>query len=340
VNNKPPKDYTGKAPIYQQWMEKEFAFDTMHLHWQARLLYKDLLQKAWHLSTRPDVPSDDNQLQNILGVPPEVWEQHRDAVRAMFTRDAETGLLAQKRLREDWKTITNYRQKQKELAERRWNTNADTEAQTQQSQGTCQGTSEGIAEPMPAKQSEAKRSKEREKEDSDPNPSLAQPSPSAPVNGKDSEQEDISRVQAACFELTGKTPTPASVEKLLAKFPAKEIISEFKWYFKGLAMRDKDYAEKTYFADGGAFGVVLSARQKDWEEDIGYWAASVSEELIAEDPTYYTIERYLKDNPPPTGMSNHAADVIKKATEQCKKSLNKFYDEYPQYRPSAVEVSR
>lgn len=27
-----PKDFTGKAPIYQCWDAKAFAFDTMHIH--------------------------------------------------------------------------------------------------------------------------------------------------------------------------------------------------------------------------------------------------------------------------------------------------------------------
>src|ERR1700733_10484340 len=106
------KDYAGKAPVYQEWCEKEFAFDTMHMHWIAKLLYKDLLQKASHLSTRPDIPADDTALQSILGVPADVWETHRAAVRAMFTFDADKGVLWQKRLRADWKELSLYREHQ------------------------------------------------------------------------------------------------------------------------------------------------------------------------------------------------------------------------------------
>jgi uncharacterized protein YdaU (DUF1376 family) len=109
-----PKDYTGKAPIYQQWCEKEFAFDTMHMHWIARLLFKDLLQKAWHLTTRPDLPADDTELQQILGVPPEVWAEHRAAVRAMFTIYVDKNILWHKRLRAEWATLEDKRRKRSE----------------------------------------------------------------------------------------------------------------------------------------------------------------------------------------------------------------------------------
>jgi uncharacterized protein YdaU (DUF1376 family) len=151
------KDYTGKAPLYQQWAEKEFIFDTTHLHWQARLLYRALLQAAWHLSSRPDIPSDDAQLSNILGVPAAVWDEHKGAVRAMFHVDEQTGLFWQKRLREDWTVIVNYRAKQKELAERRWKTEPEPTDKAEQSEGISQGNAKAYASVMPAKQREEKQ---------------------------------------------------------------------------------------------------------------------------------------------------------------------------------------
>jgi uncharacterized protein YdaU (DUF1376 family) len=146
VSNKPPKDYTGTAPIYHQWGDKEFMYDTRHMHWQARMMYRELLQAAWHLSTRPDLPDDESVLQNILGVPKEVWEQRRTAVLAMLTHDPATGVLWQKRLRRDWKAVTDYRQKQKDLANRRWSKDAKampTHIPTE---------SQEDAKPIPAKQ--------------------------------------------------------------------------------------------------------------------------------------------------------------------------------------------
>jgi uncharacterized protein YdaU (DUF1376 family) len=107
-------DYTGKAPIFQKWDDKAFAYDTMNLHWQARLFYRALLQVSWHLTTRPDLPDDDAQLQHILNAPSDIWDAHKAAVRGMFTRDAETGVLWQKRLRADWAVLVAYREKQRE----------------------------------------------------------------------------------------------------------------------------------------------------------------------------------------------------------------------------------
>jgi hypothetical protein len=117
-----PKDYSGKAPFYQKWDEKAFSFDTMHLHWQARDLYRHLLQAAWHLPTRPDLPDDDDQLCSILGVPKEVWDTHRAAVRAMLTPEEVNGVrvLLQKRLRLDWGELEEHRQQQTDKANARW----------------------------------------------------------------------------------------------------------------------------------------------------------------------------------------------------------------------------
>jgi uncharacterized protein YdaU (DUF1376 family) len=109
------RDYIGKAPAYQCWDEKAFSFDTLHLHWQAKLLYRALLQAAWHLSTRPDLPANDAQLQNILGVPAEVWTEHKTAVRAMFILDAATNVLWQKRLRADWVRFEGIRKTRSEI---------------------------------------------------------------------------------------------------------------------------------------------------------------------------------------------------------------------------------
>ena len=111
-------DYTGKAPIYQKWDEKAFQFDTQHMHWMARNFYRVLLQNAFHLHTRPDLPDDDEQLCRIAcGGDKKVWAKHGPAVRAMFTRDPDRKILWQKRLRQDWHILAAYRQKQKEHAE-------------------------------------------------------------------------------------------------------------------------------------------------------------------------------------------------------------------------------
>jgi hypothetical protein len=74
--------------LFQKWAERDFRADTTHLHWQARLFYRSLLQAAFFVSTRPDLPDDNDELRRILGgVPDDVWVEHQDEVRKMFQRE-------------------------------------------------------------------------------------------------------------------------------------------------------------------------------------------------------------------------------------------------------------
>jgi hypothetical protein len=265
-------DYTGKAPFYQKWDEKAFQFDTMHLHWQARLLYRALLQSAWHLSTRPDLPADDNQLQNILSVPSDIWTQHSKAVRSMFHIDNEIGVLWQKRLRADWKTLTDYRAKQKELANRRYNkTNAgDAQNLEEKSREEYSSSYQLAAAKAPAKASLSRLSSD-ESPSSDhfglslPYSSGSQPDPASTsvcpeTSDEAGKKPDVDYLVSVCHELEWQLPKRSDVQSLLNEHTVSEIAAAMREYAEGC--HGDDHAERLFFAEGGGTGVVLARRRR------------------------------------------------------------------------------
>ncbi len=331
------KDYTGKAPLYQQWSDKEFMYDTRHMNWLAREMYRCLLQSAWHLSTRPDLPDDDNQLQNIIGCPKDVWDEHRDAVRAMLIGETVNGVnvLWQKRLRADWQTIEDYRTTQSDLANRRWNKNKKLNGNAKaDAKGHADVDAKADAKAMPAKQRKEKKSKEKKRKaekrevsfaaaDASGNVGIQNPIPShlsaLPAGlstEKDGGQENITLIQAKVFQLVGKTPKAEHVEALLRSYRPLVILEAFKDYVKNLSDDDKAWAEKVFFADGGAAGVILSIRQKNWLESVQYLGESAEQE---------SVDEWLADNPPPVGISNWTAEC---SITEAKKNRAKVDDEY------------
>ena len=52
-------------PDYQFWHERDFMNDelvTLGMDWMQRHFYRTLCQKAFHCSTRPNLPTSDDQL--------------------------------------------------------------------------------------------------------------------------------------------------------------------------------------------------------------------------------------------------------------------------------------
>jgi uncharacterized protein YdaU (DUF1376 family) len=249
-------NYLGKAPLHQKWSERDFLADTTHMSWLARMFYARLLQSAPHFTTRPDLPDDDDQLRKILGgVPKDVWNEHRDVVRAMFTADTVNGInvLWQKRLREDWQGVEAYRKQQSDLAKRKW-AKRDAEAMPRQSEGTlspCLGT----AMVMP-RQSEGNANLcQVEEEGEGIGISLVNSIEPAKSNG-----QDIERLSGLCYTLTRKTPNPVDVRKLLDDYRVAELESALREYVDGIEDRELPYVELSFFAQGGAVGVIHARR--------------------------------------------------------------------------------
>jgi uncharacterized protein YdaU (DUF1376 family) len=270
-----PKDFTGKAPIYQQWGEKDFAFDTMQMHWLGRLLYKDLLTKAWYLSTRPDLPADDIQLQNILGVTPEVWQEHKDAVRAMFTLDVAAGVLWQKRLRNDWRDLYIYRQEQKKRADKGWAARKALQIKDEDAKALPR-QSDGYA--SKAEQSRVKdinQVQNTQDDDVAPDASLgvatlpgeSTPTPAPPSAPADKESQCV-ELTAFVFSKTGfQPPSQKMVRDLLDRYSLaalKNGLMEAVW---GKNKSDVLGTVKLFF-QGGAPGIILRVEQKEFLENL------------------------------------------------------------------------
>src|SRR5215204_7308510 len=79
--------------------EKFFA-DTLHLPWDARAVYLELLAIAWNGGG--SLPNDGDQLRLMVGCYSKAWSRIWREV-APFWATGEDGRLHQKRLDKEWK---------------------------------------------------------------------------------------------------------------------------------------------------------------------------------------------------------------------------------------------
>jgi hypothetical protein len=96
--------------LYQPWREEAFRADeyVQALTPVEKWMLRALLQAAFVCSQRPYLPDDDGRLWILAGCESrEQWDQHKAAVRSMFTPVERNGerLLSQKKLIEDWDRI-------------------------------------------------------------------------------------------------------------------------------------------------------------------------------------------------------------------------------------------
>jgi hypothetical protein len=318
-----PKDYIGKSPIFQKWDEKSFSFDTAHMPWLARLLYKALVNKAFHVSTRPDLPSDDTQLTNILGVPPEVWAEHRTAVLAMFTRDAETGLLWQKRLRNDWQDLYIYRLQQKKRVESRW---AAAKALKTQQIDTVVLPAHYHGNTSRAEQSNNEVPKITHEDDAAPSATLRVVTPQVGTTANPAPQAAPADKKKLCDELAAyvfsmteyQPPTPKSVRELIDRYPIGIIKSAFETVIEG---KDKSKLCSTVklFFQGGAAGIILAGEQTLWKNNLE-WVSNQTKNWQNEEDEVETVDQYAAANPVPAGI-DYSFSLIKKAREHQQKLL-------------------
>jgi uncharacterized protein YdaU (DUF1376 family) len=98
-------------PKYQAWREKDFSSDiaVMRMTPHQRLMYRSLCQRAFYCSTRPDLPTDDQELCDLADADDvEHWLANKKAVMRKFILDGE--VWYSKRLRSDWDDITGVRE--------------------------------------------------------------------------------------------------------------------------------------------------------------------------------------------------------------------------------------
>lgn len=279
------RDHQGRTPIFFKWSEQAFITDTRCMHWQASLLYRALLQSAWCLSTRPDVPDDDAAIARILSVPEAVWLEHAADVRKMFSPLTVDGvrLLRQGRLHREWCVIEAHRAKQTELANRRWN-------KTRSENGSASASNDGEAdeevEVDGIRKAYAKAYAKAHAKASSSSPSLISsnlshsssgkmpdarpaggvsfPAADADVDrtatpaAKSDDSTDVQRISSLCVQAWDKLPNPVDVRALLAMYPAEVIEQALAHYDYRLESRDRPFAEKAFFADRGCVAVVTA----------------------------------------------------------------------------------
>lgn len=145
--------------------------------------------------------------------------------------------------------------------------------------------------------------------------------------------EDIAAVQADCFNVCGKTPKPEHVRALLKLVKAKDLNFYFRRYVKGLKNPEKDlpYAEKTFYADGGGRGVILSAFQAQWKIELEEW--SKLSDTPEEEDIIETVEDWVIRNPIPSGIDqwgkDGSAELIKAAKSKRAQAVSKWEAAHP-----------
>ena len=104
-------------PPYQFWHEQDFASDEQvayGMDWLQRHLYRTLLQKAYHCSTRPYLPTSDDQLWLLADAgTKDRWMENKSAIMGKFQLvdiDGEER-WAHKRLLRDWALLTEHHEK-------------------------------------------------------------------------------------------------------------------------------------------------------------------------------------------------------------------------------------
>jgi uncharacterized protein YdaU (DUF1376 family) len=106
------------VPPYQFWCEREFWGDvhvSRGMSWMQRHLYRALLQAAFYSSTRPYLPTSDDDLWILADAGTKKhWLENKNAIMLKFQLIKVKGveLWSHKRIMRDWIKLLEYSQKQ------------------------------------------------------------------------------------------------------------------------------------------------------------------------------------------------------------------------------------
>jgi uncharacterized protein YdaU (DUF1376 family) len=322
-------DYQGKAPLFQKWDEMAFLRDTLHMRWLARLIYKDLLTKAWYGSERPDLPSDDAQLSAILGVPPETWAMHRDAVRAMFQVDPGTGHLFQNRLRRDWENVSLYRASQQKNIKKRWASRQSNETKevdttvlppnyqgnTRRGDGNNSERTDDVAPSAPLGLAQG----------SEPSASLGVATPPVGKGTPTPANHDLEDLIAHIAKTTSFVPPdPKAIRTLLSRFKRYAIEGALEHFLHGKPKAKLLGAIKVFFTEPNGSALIQTYLQNEWKQNLTYM--STSRHWVGK-----TVEEFLAEEPIPAGLDQYAAaELINQAEDNRAEADQKWYAEHPQ----------
>jgi hypothetical protein len=163
-------------------------------------------------------------------------------------------------------------------------------------------------------------------------PSLDSSAESKTTTGGHEQTGEGAEIQALCFTLTGKTPKPEHVQALLAQYKAQEIRDALQWSVTSLANPDKDlqWVEKTFFQDGGAHGVILSARQLDWKGSLKFWSEHC-DCPESEDELNQTLDDWIKEHPMPAGLQG--TEVVYTLMNKAQRTRRQTVSEWKSQNP-------
>jgi hypothetical protein len=107
-------------PLYQPWSEEAFRsdIDVQIMTPVQKWMYRTLCQAAFVESTRPYLPDDDSLLWKFAGCESrKLWDEHKAVVRSAFIPITIDGvrLLSRKRIVDDFKRVTDARDRLKKL---------------------------------------------------------------------------------------------------------------------------------------------------------------------------------------------------------------------------------
>src|SRR5215203_3557624 len=94
-----PRSRTVAEHPYMPFFPEKFFADTLHLPWDSRAVYLELLAIAWNRGG--SLPNDGNQLRLMIGCYSKAWGRIWREV-APFWTTGEDGQLHQKRLDKEW----------------------------------------------------------------------------------------------------------------------------------------------------------------------------------------------------------------------------------------------
>jgi hypothetical protein len=123
------------VPPYQFWREREFWADvhvSRGMDWMQRHLYRALIQAAFYCSTRPYLPTSDDDLWILADAgTKEHWLENKDAIMLKFQLIKVKGVefWSHKRLMRDWIKLLEYSQKQSRRRQRGDGENDETSAE-------------------------------------------------------------------------------------------------------------------------------------------------------------------------------------------------------------------
>src|SRR5258708_1202927 len=141
-------------PQYVKWADKEFWQDehVRTMDFMSRHFYRALCIAAHYCSTRPYLPSDDNQLWKLADAgTKELWMKHKDEVLSKFVPRKGSAQLAHKRILADWAATDEWYKQQKEKAVKGGRAKAAKSAH-----GQPTGTSDS-AQPLPITEQKTER---------------------------------------------------------------------------------------------------------------------------------------------------------------------------------------